>query len=245
MMDLIIVIPFYNEFNRIDLEKYSYFLKNNPKVYLILVNDGSKDKTFEKLNILKEQYCKQIGIISIIKNQGKASSVRKGMLYAYDNLKAKKIGFLDADLATSFNEMLRLSSYVDEKTLFVFGSRILKLNNQISRKKYRFIIGRIVATIISKIIKEPIYDTQCGCKVMNFSIIPFLFKEKFISSWLFDIEIFLRLKVKFNTTSLKNICLEIPLKKWTDTKDSRVSFLYFFKIWSDLLKIHLFYKNKI
>jgi hypothetical protein len=39
--------------------------------------------------------------------------------------------------------------------------------------------------------------------------------------------------------------LEIPLKKWTDTKDSRVSFLYFFKLWSDLLKIHLFYKHKI
>ena len=245
MMDLIIVIPFYNEFNRIDLEKYSYFLKKNPKVYLILVNDGSKDKTFKKLDILKEQYCKQIEIISVIKNQGKASSIRKGMLYAHDNLKAKKIGFLDADLATSFNEMLRLSSYVDEKTLLVFGSRILKLNNKISRKRYRFIIGRIVATIISKIIKEPIYDTQCGCKVMSFSIIPHLFSEKFISTWLFDIEIFLRLKVKFNTTSLKKICLEIPLKKWTDTEDSRVSFLYFFKLWSDLLKIHLFYKNKI
>ena len=244
MINLVLVIPCYNEANRFLKDQYLEFLNSFPENFLIFVNDGSKDETGNILKKLYESFSQQIHIINLAKNKGKSNAIRTGMLYANESLKASKIGYLDADLATSFQEIIRLSSLISNESVFIFGSRILKIDNEIIRKKYRFIIGRIIATIISKILRERIYDTQCGCKVLTFSLIPLLFNDKFISTWLFDVELFFRLKIKYGEKSLKKLCKEIPLKKWVDTDDSRVSFLYIFKIWLDLYKINSLYNKK-
>lgn len=244
MINLVLVIPCYNEANRFLKDQYLEFLNSFPENFLIFVNDGSKDETGNILKKLYESFSQQIHIINLAKNKGKSNAIRTGMLYANESLKASKIGYLDADLATSFEEIIRLSSLISNESVFIFGSRILKIDNEIIRKKYRFIIGRIIATIISKILRERIYDTQCGCKVLTFSLIPLLFNDKFISTWLFDVELFFRLKIKYGEKSLKKLCKEIPLKKWVDTDDSRVSFLYIFKIWLDLYKINSLYNKK-
>jgi len=244
VINLVLVIPCYNEANRFLKDQYLEFLNSFPENFLIFVNDGSKDETGNILKKLYESFSQQIHIINLAKNKGKSNAIRTGMLYANESLKASKIGYLDADLATSFQEIIRLSSLISNESVFIFGSRILKIDNEIIRKKYRFIIGRIIATIISKILRERIYDTQCGCKVLTFSLIPLLFNDKFISTWLFDVELFFRLKIKYGEKSLKKLCKEIPLKKWVDTDDSRVSFLYIFKIWLDLYKINSLYNKK-
>tara|TARA_B110000116_G_C16754225_1_gene544963 strand:- start:246 stop:980 length:735 start_codon:yes stop_codon:yes gene_type:complete len=244
VINLVLVIPCYNEANRFLKDQYLEFLNSFPENFLIFVNDGSKDETGNILKKLYESFSQQIHIINLAKNKGKSNAIRTGMLYANESLKASKIGYLDADLATSFEEIIRLSSLISNESVFIFGSRILKIDNEIIRKKYRFIIGRIIATIISKILRERIYDTQCGCKVLTFSLIPLLFNDKFISTWLFDVELFFRLKIKYGEKSLKKLCKEIPLKKWVDTDDSRVSFLYIFKIWLDLYKINSLYNKK-
>jgi len=244
MIDLIIVIPCYNEYDRLLYEKYISFLKSSKDIYIIFVDDGSIDNTIEQLEKIKLFSPKKVKILSNNTNKGKAHAVQMGMLYASKKLKSNKIGYLDADLSTPFKEIIRLSSLVSKNIKFVFGSRILKLDNEIIRKKYRFIIGRIIATIISKMLKISVYDTQCGCKVMNYNLIPDLFEEKFISKWLFDVELFFRLKRKFGENNIRENCLEVALKKWIDTNDSRVNFSYFFKIWIDLYKINYLYNYK-
>ena len=64
-------------------------------------------------------------------------------------------------------------------------------------------------------LKISVYDTQCGCKVMNYNLIPDLFEEKFISKWLFDVELFFRLKRKFGENNIRENCLEVALKNAT------------------------------
>ena len=155
----------------------------------------------------------------------------------------KKIAFLDADLATSLEECYRLSKYVKEKISLAFGSRILRLDNNIKRKWYRFFFGRIVATAISKSLKLSLYDSQCGCKIFDQSLADKIFVEPFLSKWLFDVEIFFRAIKIYGRKNIKEHIKEVPLNEWVDTPDSRVSPWYFFRLWLDLYKISKKYKN--
>ncbi len=154
-----------------------------------------------------------------------------------DNFKYKKIAYLDADLATSLEECLDISKLVEGKTVFAFGSRIMKLDSNIKRKKYRFLIGRVIATFISKQLKLDVYDTQCGCKIFSSELSKKIFTEKFISKWLFDVELFHRIIKLYGHSKIPKICKEVPLKEWIDFDDSKVKMTYFFKLWLDLYQI--------
>jgi hypothetical protein len=37
-------------------------------------------------------------------------------------------------------------------------------------------------------------DTQCGAKIMHKEIVEKRFRKKFLTKWLFDVEIFMRMK---------------------------------------------------
>ncbi len=129
------------------------------------------------------------------------------------------------------------------KLSFAFGSRIQKIDNEIDRKLYRHIIGRVIATMISIILGLNVYDTQCGCKIFTKDLGQAIFKEAFISKWLFDVELFFRIKYLFKGTEMKNIAREIPLKSWIDKDESKVKFSYSLKLWFDLYKINKKYKK--
>ena len=144
---------------------------------------------------------------------------------------------MDADLSTDINECISLSKRVKEKITFVFGSRILKIDNNIKRKWHRFFFGRVIATFISKILGVAVYDTQCGCKIFSSELSKKIFNSPFISKWLFDVELFFRVISIYGRENLKNHVREIPLSSWIDTSDSRVKMTYFFKLWIDLYKI--------
>lgn len=240
-VDLVIVIPCYNEENRfLELRsEYVAFLNSRTDVVLCMVDDGSKDNTALVLQTLQKEFPDQVEVVIQPKNGGKAEAVRSGVLYCAEKLKPSHIAFLDADLATSFEECLRIHSYVLEKDAitFAFASRILKIGSEIKRKKFRFVVGRIVATLISSILGIKVYDTQCGCKVFEKELAMSLFKEKFISKWLFDVELFFRMIQLYGRNSATERMIEVPLKLWEDKGDSKVQMTYFFKLWIDLMKI--------
>jgi len=240
-LDLVIVIPCYNEENRFRelRSEYVAFLNSRTDVVLCMVDDGSKDDTALVLKILRKEFPDQVEVVIQPKNGGKAEAVRSGVLYCVENLKHSHIAFLDADLATSFEECLRIYSYILEKDAitFAFASRILKIGSEIKRKKFRFVVGRIVATLISSILGIKVYDTQCGCKVFEKELARTLFKEKFISKWLFDVELFFRMIQLYGKKSATERMIEVPLKLWEDKGDSKVQMTYFFKLWIDLMKI--------
>ncbi len=238
-----IIIPCYNEENGLPLQEYCNFMEVNPKVVLCFVNDGSTDKTQEILEKLENKFQKQVAIISCIKNLGKAEAVRRGVLYCNNTYDYTYIGYLDADLSTSIQEYGILSTYLNDDLHFVFGSRIMKLGSIIIRNHYRFLIGRIIATIISNMLKLKVYDTQCGCKVFTKDLSIQLFENPFISKWLFDVEIFYRMIDLYGRDQMLNKTIEVPLKKWVDKGDSKIKTTYFFKLWLDLYKIKKKYRT--
>lgn len=243
-LELSIVIPCYNEAKRIDVAQISLFLKNQENVLLCFVDDGSKDNTLEVLNTLKSNFPTSVEVISTEKNGGKAAAVRTGVLHCNQQLNQKSITYLDADLATSLEECYEISGQINATVIFAFGSRISKIDNQIHRKTYRFYLGRIIATAISHQLGVTVYDTQCGCKIIENELAKKLFQQKFISKWLFDVELFHRIIAIYGTEKITEICREIPLKKWIDIGESKVEFTYLFKLWFDLFNIGKTYKTK-
>ena len=236
-MSLNIIIPCYNESMRLPVNKYLDFLKLNKKVKIIFVNDGSTDKTKNLVNKLFNKFPEQIKILSYEKNKGKGNAVRYGFLYAVRQNMSGNLAYLDADLSTSLEECKLLSKKINDKIKFVFGSRIRKSNNVIKRKFHRFVIGRSIATIISSILGVSVYDTQCGCKIIDQKLVIQSFGEVFSSRWLFDVEIFLRLINFYGKDKFIEISKEVPLKSWVDTEDSRVKFIHAPRIILDLLII--------
>lgn len=239
-----IVIPCYNEEKGLAVQKYSHFIEENPSVMICFVNDESSDNTLTILEGLKNSFPKQVMVHSYIKNMGKAEAIRSGFHYCNYHYNFDYVAYLDADLATSLEECLSMTSYLNDKIIFVFGSRIKRIGAVIERSYYRFFIGRIIATVISYILKLNVYDTQCGCKVFSTALAEEVFKDPFVSKWLFDVEIFNRIIKLYGREKVLEKMLEVPLVKWIDKGDSKVKASYFLKLWIDLYRINKICNSK-
>lgn len=234
---LAVVVPCYNEYDRIPILAFESFISKHVDVCICFVNDCSKDKTLVRLHSLEQLFPSQVIVLSNSTNEGKAASVRKGILHCKENNKATYFAYLDADLATSLEECYSYLHYLKNKKSFVFASRILKIGSIVERKFVRFLLGRIIATVISGILDIKVYDTQCGCKVFDSELSEILFEQKFISKWLFDVELFSRMLCVFGKENALQKMDEIPVKKWIDQGDSKVKLSYAFQLWIDLFKI--------
>ena len=92
-MNTCIIIPCFNEFERLPQKEFIEFIEKN-NIYFTFINDGSTDNTQILLESLKEKFKTKINIIQNKNNVGKAESVRIGVL---DSLKRNiydYIGFL-------------------------------------------------------------------------------------------------------------------------------------------------------
>lgn len=243
MKKVLILIPCYNEENRFPKQVFHDFLLDsaNTKVYFLFINDGSTDNTSVIVSELSNDF-EKCSFISLERNVGKAEAIRAGML-SQQSKDFDYVGYFDADLAAPLSqiELLKLSIKQHEMPLMILGARISLLGStQINRKRSRHYIGRIFATIVSNMLRLPIYDTQCGAKLIRKDLIPIVFKEKFISKWLFDVEILFRIKNNFNDAKSKIV--EVPLKKWEDVDGSKIGIFYFLRAPFDLLRIYFKYK---
>jgi glycosyltransferase involved in cell wall biosynthesis len=242
---LVIIVPCYNEAERLPVNEFVAFLNDNLNISVCFVNDGSKDSTDKILNQIKEVSEVRVHILSNDENVGKAESVRRGMLYCADRFNFDSLAYLDADLATSLQECLELSKYLNDEISFCFGSRIMRIGSVIERSYMRHIIGRILATFISGVLKLRVYDTQCGCKIIKTDLAIKLFQEPFISKWLFDVELFARIINIYGRPDCISRMIEIPLNKWTEKGGSKVKITYAFKLWFDLLRINRKYRSAL
>jgi glycosyltransferase involved in cell wall biosynthesis len=239
----LIIIPCFNEEKRIPIDEFHGFLKSDHSkgISLLFVNDGSTDQTQKILSQLSEE-SDRIALLELDGNVGKAEAIRSGILRS-DITAYQYIGYWDADLASPLIEIPRLIEYTeksDVQPLLTIGSRIKILGlTKIKRKLRRHYIGRIFATIVSNMLKLPIYDTQCGAKLIHSSVVFELFKDPFLSKWLFDVELIFRLK---KVADVKDRILEVPLKSWEDKLGSKIRFSYFLQTPFDLLRIYLNYK---
>ena len=74
MPECVIVIPCYNEANRLRGDEFKQYLSSRPNVSFLFVNDGSTDQTLLLLEQTKSQMPEQIQVLNRPVNAGKAEA---------------------------------------------------------------------------------------------------------------------------------------------------------------------------
>lgn len=237
-MKFAVIVPCYNEEKRLQVETFLSFAHENPHFSFLFTNDGSRDGTLGILNAMAEKAA-NISVLNLEQNGGKAEAVRRAFLHLKDQAPVDYVAFYDADQATPLYELLRLSKRLEEgKFECLLGTRFRHLGAKIERKVYRHYLGRIFATIVSMMLKLPIYDTQCGCKFFSWKIVQSnIFENKFVSPWFFDVECLFRMK----PLGLIVGVVEEPLTEWRDVAGSKLKSTDFLKTPLELLKIYYHY----
>lgn len=243
MQQTTIVIPCYNEGNRLPCQEYRKFLFDSPSIDVIFVNDGSTDDTLVVLEQLKTEFPAQIRIVNLNSNAGKAEAVRRGILLTEKFEYRDIIGFMDADLSTPFDEIRYfLDEFRNPRIRFVFGSRFSRIGARITRFHHRHYLGRIVATLVSLYLKIPIYDSQCGAKFFRAGFAGKLFKDPFVSRWLFDVELFKR--IARLGLQVADCSMELPLHTWIEKGGSKISLRDYWRLPIEFFRIFRHYADK-
>lgn len=118
-----VVIPAYNEENTVsqvieEVAKRGY--------HIVLVNDGSADKTLENAKKSQKKYPNQIIIVSHIINRGLGAALNTGMADALKH-KAKYIVTFDADGQHEVNDIKKVCKPLKDKNAeAVIGARPFK-----------------------------------------------------------------------------------------------------------------------
>jgi glycosyltransferase involved in cell wall biosynthesis len=225
--ELALVVPCYNEAERLDPDAFLQFVTTHPGVQLVLVDDGSADATGEILERMRAAAPVAVTTLRLSSRRGKAETVRQGILAGLAQ-RAALVGFFDADLATplrvidDFLAVLRARPDVE----FVLGSRVMLMGRDIRRKATRHYFGRVFATAVSHALDLPVYDTQCGAKILRVNAATAsLFDTPFRSEWIFDVELiarYLRLPVGSGEPARRDRLYELVLPAWHDRPGSKL-----------------------
>ncbi len=247
MQNIAIVVPCYNEEDRLAPDDFLRFVQEEDTVSFIFVDDGSKDGTKQVI----EQMCRsapgRISSVYLTENRGKGWAVRQGFMKAF-TANYQAIGYWDADLATPLREIMAFSRQLDAGQVdMVLGSRVRLLNRNIQRNSMRHYLGRFFATFVSLILGLTIYDSQCGAKLFkNSTDLQKVFEPPFVTNWVFDVEIlarFMVLRRNAGLSSIAEIACEFPLQEWKDVQGSKVQVKDFFIAVYELMKIATIMKN--
>jgi glycosyltransferase involved in cell wall biosynthesis len=232
-----LIIPCYNEANRLD---FGELARLPPDVTCLLVDDGSRDDT---ATMIRQHESASLRLLELGQNVGKAEAIRRGMLHARASgllRDAAWVGYWDADLATPLDELdyfLEFAEMAHGTVDGILGSRVKRLGTRINRSFSRHLLGRLFATSVSAFLGLDSYDSQCGAKLFRPSLVERAFDRPFLSRWIFDVEVLMRLA--------DCRLVECPVRRWTDVPGSKLRILrVFWTTVADLIRIRRHYGRK-
>ncbi|MFT4313461.1 MAG: glycosyltransferase, partial [Candidatus Woesearchaeota archaeon] len=219
---LTIIVPAYNEARTIvqNMQLVKEYCQTHKISYeLIIVDDGSHDKTYEESKKIENAK-----IFRNIPNQGKGYSVKKGIKHAT----GKYVLICDCDLSTDLSEISTFLKLIPKHDI-VIGSRAVKTSS-VKTRFTKHLAGRLSSLFIRTILCLPHKDTQCGFKMCKTKVAKHIFSNMTINRWGFDFEmLFLAKKFKYNVKEQG--------VKWVEDQDSRVKLIDYPKTLIELAKI--------
>jgi len=214
-----LIVPCFNEAHRLDLRPFTEAASGGG-VWFVFVDDGSTDGTAE---MIRRQAGDRISVIRLERNVGKVkpsarASCRPRGCRSIRSSTGSGSGM--ADLSTPLDELprfCRFPGFCAVRADAVIGSRLLRLGSSIRRRAIRHYVGRAFVTVASTLLDLRAYDSQCGAKLFTPAAAARAFAEPFVTRWLFDIEVLLRLEGA--------TVLEYPVMQWTDVPGGKFRML--------------------
>ncbi|CAF2383994.1 unnamed protein product [Rotaria sp. Silwood2] len=196
---LSVIIPAYKEVERLpamikDTMDYLEQRQANDSSFtyeLIIVDDGSPDKTSEVALIFSTQYGTDIvRVLTFDANRGKGGAVRMGVLSA----RGQWILFADADGATKFSDFTKLErsalKAMKNNDVVVCGSRRhLEKESVAKRSAFRTLLMYVFHFEVWLFAVKSIRDTQCGYKLFSRQAAEKIFSQMHVERWAFDVEL--------------------------------------------------------
>ncbi len=246
---LSVIIPAYNEEKRISktlLAVDRYLQKQTFDYEILVVSDGSKDKTAEIVSEFQKSL-KNLKLIDNQTNHGKGWVTRQGMLAALGQVRL----FMDADNATTMDHFDKMKPYFDNGAQVVIGSRDAKdakgAKQAVPQSGLKRLLGNAGNILIQIFAVWGIWDTQCGFKAFSAQAAEAIFSKSKIDRWGFDIEaLALARKLKYKIEVIPVYWINDPHSK-VSLKGYLMTFKELFQIWWWLVtdKYNLKIKNQI
>ncbi|XP_022594591.1 dolichyl-phosphate beta-glucosyltransferase [Seriola dumerili] len=245
--ELSVVIPAYNEELRMPvmLDEAMDYLENRQKqnpsftYEVIVVDDGSKDKTTEVASRYTRKYgADKVRVLTLVKNRGKGGAVRMGTLSS----RGKVILMADADGATKFSDLDKVEAGLKdlnpkpENMGISCGSRAhLEQESVAQRSVFRTFLMYGFHFLVWFLCVRGIKDTQCGFKLFTREAALKTFSSLHVERWAFDVELLYIAQ-----------CFKIPIAEvavnWTEIEGSKlVPFWSWLQMGRDLIFIRLRY----
>jgi len=224
MIDLSVVIPAYNEEERLRKHIPDIQAHLAGKSYeIIVVSDGSKDGT---ARVAKEM---GVGLIDLNPNRGKGGAVKAGMLAA----QGRYVLFTDADQSTPIGEVNKLLEKLEAGYDVAIGSRAVP-GAEVEQPQacYRALAGKLFGVGTRLFCIHGIHDTQCGFKAMTREVAQKVFPQVTSNTAIFDIEMLVV------ATREGYRIAEVPVK-WVHDPDTRIPYNLrrALRIWGELFRI--------
>ncbi|HRY52360.1 MAG TPA: glycosyltransferase family 2 protein [Candidatus Portnoybacteria bacterium] len=229
---LSVIIPAYNEEKRISktlLSVDAYLLKQSFDYEILVVSDGSSDKTAEIVNNFQKSI-KNLKLIDNQANHGKGWVTRQGMLTALGQVRL----FMDADNATTLDHFDKMKQYFDNGSQLVIGSRDPKdakgAKQAVSQPGFKRLLGNMGNILIQIFAVWGVWDTQCGFKAFSAEAAKAVFSKSKIDRWGFDIEaLALARKLKYK--------IDVVPVYWINDPNSKVSLKGYLMTFKELFQV--------
>jgi len=231
-MDLSIVIPVYNEEQRLPktIDALNNFVATTPIVKeVVFINDGSFDQTVSVIDRNPKNFDHQL--ISYASNRGKGYALKQGVLKTSGDY----VLIMDADLSTPLTELHKFKSHLETNVPMVIGSRKTAGANVIKHQTVlRQKLGEGFTILSNLMLRSGVSDFTCGFKAFRQDVAKKLFASQKIDRWGYDSEIiFLARKYGFEI-------VEVPVT-WENDDRTKVNLLKdVYRSFSDLIKIRYF-----
>ena len=213
-VELSFVIPAYNEevFIENTLGTLDLAIKEKVVQYeIVVVDDGSKDKTFTKAM----KYAKKNGHVKVIRydrNVGKGFAIKTGVM----NSVGDAVIFIDGDMEIDLNT---ISTYVEAlKNADVVIATKWHPESMVSMPFSRKIMSRTFNILVRILTGFNLKDTQVGLKVMNRKAVDIIFPKLAVKRYAFDVELLAVAKL----SGLKVVEMPVKLKLVSSFKPAEV-----------------------
>jgi dolichyl-phosphate beta-glucosyltransferase len=185
--ELSIVIHAYNEEALIasTLEGLQTYLSTRPERYeIIVVDDGSQDKTTELVRQWQECNQAELRLLVNSQNLGKGFSIRRGALES----RGQFVIFTDADLPYELEAIDEFLKALRNGCDLAVGSRVLPGSQVKGVPWFRFVSGQIFSWMVQAVLFRGLPDTQCGFKSFRSNAAKEIFRRLTIGGFGFDVE---------------------------------------------------------